>query len=123
MNNFEGNNIRNEILEKSRRLKKDEGMEHAQLKGRVLGESTMAAVLIPILVFALLRGEVVAFNATVAVMFAFVFGLCLTEYRFTRRKYHLIWTVGMAVSTIISIVAFVAASLGWWEVSFFGWPL
>ena len=122
MNNFEENNIRNnEILEKSRRLKKDEGMEHAQLKGHVLGNYTMAAVVIPILVFALLRDEIVVFNAVAAAVCAFVFGLCLTEYRFTRRKYHLAWTVFMAVSTISSIVAFVATSFGWWKDSFFWW--
>jgi len=125
MGNFTEQNgsRKEEILAKSRNAKKDEGMEYAQVKGRRLGEYTLVAVLIPILVFALLRREFVAFHAVAATLFASVFGQCLMEYRFTKRTYHLIWTVGMAMGAIVFIVQFAAASLGWWDPKFFGWPL
>jgi len=113
-----------EILAKSRSAKKDEGLEHATLKGNKLGEYTMAAVVIPIMVFALFSQAFTVFLAVGASIAAFTFGQCFMEYRFTKRKYHLVWTVFMIVATAICIGLFVAISLGWWDKPhFFGCPL
>jgi len=117
-------NSKEEILAKSRRSKKDEGMEHATLKGNKLGEITMAIVAIPMLAFAILCGELAVFFAVGGSIAAFTFGQCLMEYRFTKRKYHLVWTIFTAAATIICLGLFVAVSLGWWDKShFLGWLL
>ena len=56
-----------EILAKSRRLKKDEGLEHAQLKGSKIGEYTLAALVIPILIFSFVTGEITTLLAICAI--------------------------------------------------------
>ena len=109
------------ILERSRNAKKDEGEEYAQLKGRKLGEYTLFAVLIPIAVFTFFARELVAFFASATAMCAFAFGQGLIEYRFTKRKCHLILTIVTGVSAIVGVISLLAVSLGWWEISrFFG---
>jgi len=104
-----------EILARSRQSKKDEGVEYAALKGNKLGEITMAIVAIPIIIFALLRGEFAALLAVGASVSAFTFAQCLAEYRFTGRQYHLAWTIFTALATLTCVVLLVAVSFGWWE--------
>ena len=108
-------NRKEEILARSRKSNKDEGVEYAALKGNKLGETTMAIVVIPILAFAILIREFTAFFAVGAAIAAFTFAQCLAEYRFTKRKYHLAWTIFMVMATIACLVIFVVISLGWWE--------
>ena len=117
------NNRNDEILERSRNAKKDEGMEHATLKGSKLGEITMAIIAAPILIFAILRGEFAVFLAVGATVAAFVFAQALTEYRFSRRKSHLTWTIFLAIAVLVCLALFVAVSFGWWkpESYLFGW--
>jgi len=112
---FMCNGRKEEILARSRNAKEDEGVEHAKLKGNKLGEYTMAAVVVPIMIFAFLIGELTAFLAVGAGIAAFTFAQCLTEYRFTKRKYHLAWTIFTAIAVIACTVLFVSVSLGWWE--------
>jgi len=112
---------RNEVLERSRRANRDEGMEYAQLKGRKLGEYTLFAVLIPIALFTLFTRELVAFFSSATAMCAFAFGQGLIEYRFTKGNCHLILTIVAGVSAIVGIISLLAVSFGWWEIShFFG---
>ena len=117
-------NNKDEILERSRNAKKDEGMEYAKLRGNKLGESVMSIAAIPILVFAFLRGEFALFFAVGVPIAAFVFAQCLMEYRFSKRMYHLVWTIAMAIGTLVCMVLFLALSFGWkvWsEPYLFGW--
>lgn len=111
---------REEILEKSRKSGKDEGLEHAYLKGNRLGEYTMSAIVIPIMAFTVLRGEFVALLAVAITILAFVFGQCLTVYRFTKRKVHLAWIIYTAAGATICIVLLLAKSFGFWGF-LFGW--
>ena len=123
MNYVEKNNDRHKekILERSRNAKKDEGEEYAQLKGRKLGEYTLFAVLIPIALFTLFTRELVAFFSSATAMCTFAFGQGLVEYRFTKRKCHLILTIVAGVSAIVGIISLLTVSFGWWEIShFFG---
>ena len=118
-----GNDSRKEeILAKSRNSGRDEGLEYAQLKGNSLGMYIMIAIVIPIVTFIVFQGEVIALFAVSATLCAFVLGQCLAEYRFTKRKYHLAWTVGIAMAVMICIVFLVAKSLGQWNF-LFGWLL
>ena len=117
-------NRKEEILARSRNIKKDEGMEHAISKGGKLGEYVMAVIALPILVFAALRGEIAVFLAIGATVGGFVTAQCFAEYRFTKRVYHLTWTVLMVMTTIICIGLFVAVSFGWLKLKLpWGLPL
>ena len=107
-------NYKEEILAKSRKSGKDEGMEYAQLKGNKIGEYTMLATVIPIMAFTVLFGELVALFAVTATILGFAVGQCFVKYRFTKRKSHLAWTVGIAIVTVFCIVFLVARSLEWW---------
>ena len=104
----------------SRKSGKDEGLEHAQLKGNRLGEYTMSAIVIPIIAFTAIRGEVIALLAVAVTVLAFVFGQCLTLYRFTKRKSHLAWIIYTAAGTVLCIVLLLAKSFGFWSF-LFGW--
>ncbi|MCL2397707.1 MAG: DUF6442 family protein [Defluviitaleaceae bacterium] len=117
MNNFteSGENRKEEILAKNRQAKKDEGLENAKLKGNRLGEYTMSAVGIPLVIYSFVAGEIATFWAVGAIVFAFVLGQSLTVYRFTRRKYHLAWVILGVAGTIYFLVQFAAETQGWWE--------
>jgi heme/copper-type cytochrome/quinol oxidase subunit 4 len=85
-----------------------------QLKGNKLGEYTMAATVIPIMAFTVLFGELVALFAVTATILGFAVGQCFVKYRFTRRKSHLAWTIGIAIVTVLCIAFLIANSLEWW---------
>ena len=117
MNNSTGKEIyshKEEILLISRKSGKDEGVEYAKLKGNKLGEYSMAVVVIPIMAFTVIFGELVALFAVTATILGFAVGQCFTKYRFTKRKSHLAWTVGITIVTILCVVFLVARSLEWW---------
>jgi len=105
---------KDKILEQSWAEKKDEGLENAKSKGNRLGEYIMSAVALPIVFYSLIVGEFTAAWAMGAIAFAFVFGQSLNLYLFTKRKYHLAWTIFSVIFTIIFIVQFLAESQGWW---------
>jgi len=111
-----------EILEMSREANRDEGMENAELKGFRLGEYTMVAVAVPILVIALFHSLSI-FYAVGACLVAFVLGQSIMEYRFTKRTYHLIWVIGTAAGTVICFALFLGTLLGWWKDEFHFWGL
>ncbi|MCL2376199.1 MAG: DUF6442 family protein [Defluviitaleaceae bacterium] len=105
---------KDKILEQSRAAKKDEGLENAKLKGNMIGEYAMSVVALPIAIYSLFVGEFVVAWAIGGIAFAFVFGQSFNLYRFTKRKYHLAWTIFSVIFTIIFIVQFLAESQGWW---------
>jgi len=114
-NSMENSNVthKEEILAKSRKTGKDEGMEYAQLRGNKLGEYTMCAAAIIIMTFTVLFGELVATLAVAATLLGFTAGQCFMKYHFTRKKSYLIWTAGIAMAAVFLFVFLVARSLEW----------
>ena len=112
-------NYKEEILAKSRQLKKDEGLEHAQSKGNHLGEIILSAVGLPIAIYSIVIGEYAIAWACGAIVFAFVLGQSITVYRFTKRKYHLAWVVLSVLMMIFFPLQFLAETQGWWVT--WGW--
>jgi Zn-dependent protease len=114
MNNLSENDVINKeaILEKSRQLKQDEGIEHAKARGFKLGDVIASfGVAIPLIIFSLITGQYVTVFALGAYVFAFFFGESLAIYRFTQKKSYLVYTIGAAIFAIISIVKFVTTVL------------
>ena len=106
---------RNDVLERSRQSKKDEGMEHAELKGFKLGEQMGLVAVLITAVITFFTVQELAFWAVCSVGFAIGFGESLPIYRFTRKKSYLAWTIVFAVSVVIAIAIFAGLCFGWIE--------
>ena len=116
MNNSPGNNeIRKEdILEKSRRLKQDEGVEHAELKGFRSGWLKTHIFILPLILFFGFTGQTVAWLGIVSVTAGFDFGHQLEIYRFTKKKSHLVQSIFFASCAILFAFFAIAETQGWW---------
>ena len=120
MNNLtKNNNRKEEILEKNRQSKKDEGLEYAQSKGNTLGEKILSVVSLPLAFYSIFIGEFAIAWAIGAMAFAYVLGQSISVYRFTNRKYHLTWIILSIVMIIFFIVSVLAETQGWWVT--WGW--
>ena len=115
MNNSTENNgsRKQEILARSRQSLKDEGMQHAEMKGFVLGERLGSAVAIILIALAFFIGQAETIFAIGTVIFAMVFGQSLTVYRFKRTKYYLAWLLLGLVGTMYFFMLFMAATQEW----------
>lgn len=116
MNNFEENNMsKNEILERSRKLKKDEGQEFAESKGFKLGEQMGLATALIVALIAFFTVQETVFWAVCAIGFAIGLGESLPIYRFTKKIDYLMWTIAFTVFAIIAFAIFIGLSLRWIE--------
>ena len=126
MDNSPGSNSHNkeEILAKSRQSKKDEGIEHAEVKGFKLGERVGSVTAMFLVVLAFFIGQPETIFAIGTIIFATVFGQCLTVYRFKKSKYLLAWLVLTTVFSIHFFVLFLAATQEWAAIldMFWKWP-
>ena len=103
-----------EILEKSRRLKQDEGVEAAELKGYRTG-GIIADVLVgtPLLFFFMFNGQSIAATGLLALSCAIHGGYFFELYRFTKKKWRLVMSIIFASCTIVFTFFAVAAVQGW----------
>ncbi|MCL2250001.1 MAG: DUF6442 family protein [Oscillospiraceae bacterium] len=103
-------NIRKEeILAKNRSSKKDEGVEHATLKGHRITEYTIFVIIVPMIIFAWLYGELAVCMALGAVANAYALGVYFALYRFTKRKLHLVMLILTLAALVVCIIVFVFA--------------
>ena len=87
------------ILEKSRRLNRDEGLEYAEKRGTEIGVIVYAIVSFILMAFSIPnRMDIVSTIA--AISFAFVFGGTFSRYRFTKEKFYLIGAIASAFSLV-----------------------
>jgi lipopolysaccharide export LptBFGC system permease protein LptF len=107
-------NRKDEILAKSRELKKDEGMEFAENRGNRLSEYTVGIFGTVVASFALLNQEFAAAWAALLIVAVFGFGFFLSIFRFTKRKIHLLITIWSFGTIIFFLALFLAAIYGWW---------
>ncbi|MCL2372845.1 MAG: DUF6442 family protein [Defluviitaleaceae bacterium] len=112
MTEYNGNR-KEEILARSRQSKKDEGVEHATIKGLKLGEITGGAMAMVLVFLAFFLGQPVAFFAIGAVIFALAFGQSLAVYRFKRTKYLLAWVIISIMGMFHFFMLFLAATQEW----------
>ena len=102
-----------EILARSRQSKKDEGVEHAEIKGFRLGERIGSVTAMFLVVLAFFIGQAETIFAIGTIVFAAVFGQSLTVYQFKKSKYLLAWLVLGVVGTIYFFILFLAATQEW----------
>lgn len=98
-----------EILNKSRQEKSDEGMLHAENLGRQYGFAVFSVVFAFIVIFNLFHGQ------SNYAPFAMFWAYCATEsyykYAFTKKKSFLATSVFGAVAAAASLVSFILETL------------
>lgn len=100
---------REEILAKSRQENTDEGMIHAENRGRGYGLIAFSAVFSFIIIFNLFTVQ--NSNAPMAMFWAFFGAEAYSKYRFTKQTVFLISTIAGAIASVAFLANFVLTSL------------
>lgn len=100
---------KDEILEKSRGAKVDEGLLDAEAKGRKIGETAFCLMFIPLVIFDTFTGRPI--YGTFALFWAFCAGEAYPKYRFTGKKSYLITTIVGGLAAVLFLVCHVLDTL------------
>jgi len=115
---MKNDNRKEEILEKSRRLQHDEGIEYAVTQGAKKGNYYAIEIIgFPMLMFSMIIGQWLVAYALASIILASWFGEFLTKYRFLKQKRYLIVTIFFGLNGIGAIVLFIRYAgilQGWW---------
>lgn len=99
-----------DVLERSRAEKVDEGMQEAENRGRRIGEIAFCGVFIFITLFNFFKGQ--PNYAPMAMLWAFLAAESYPKYQFSKNKSYLVATIAGTVASIASLVSFVISNLG-----------
>ena len=100
-NSADNSKKREEILERSRNAKEDEGMEYVKNNGSKMGVYVACTIVgAPLAFLSLIAGEMPAFFALITLYVAFGAGELYATYRFFKQKRYLIGTIVIAFITI-----------------------
>jgi hypothetical protein len=116
-NSTENNNRKEDILEKSRQSRQDEGIEHAISQGARKGNYyALEIISFPLLILSLITWQLLAVYAFSSVILASWFGEFFAKYRILKQKRYLIAAIffglhGLAV--VVLFVRYVAMLQGW----------
>lgn len=98
-----------DILNKSRQSRKDEGLEYVENKGRKIGYIAFTCVFFFIVIFNAFIGR--KSYAVAALFWTFIVGENIAKYQFTHEKKHIFLATFSSILTILSLINFVLASL------------
>lgn len=101
-----------EILEKSRQSKKDEGIEYAENQGRKIGFIAFSFLFVFLTIFNLFFGESSTFYAISSLLWAFIAAVGYGKYHFAKQKLYLITVIAASIASVISVVNYVLTTLG-----------
>lgn len=104
---------KNEILQKSRHSKQDEGMEFVENKGRKVGFTIFCCIFVGIVLFNAFLGnqDQAVFYAVASLFWAFLAGEAYPKFKFTGNKSSLITVIASGIATIASLANFILISL------------
>jgi len=109
---------KDDILEKSRQSRQDEGIEHAINEGAKKGNYYAFEIIgIPLFLLAIFTGQTLTIHALVTVYCGSCFGEFLAKYRFLQQKRYLIATICYAIVGVSFAFLFVRGIgfiQGWW---------
>lgn len=101
---------KDEILERSRREKKDEGLEYAMNKGRRIGTAGMSAMFIVLVIFNLMKG---INNYAIFALFWTYIGLeNLGKYTVTRERKLLVGSIAGILAGLLYLVCYILHVMG-----------
>ena len=92
-----------EILERIRKSKKDEGMDYADYRGTRIGIIVYAAVAFVLVVFSV-PDQMNIVYAIISLSFGWVVGGTFSYYRFTKKKIFLICAIASALVTVFNAI-------------------
>lgn len=92
-----------EILQKSRQEKYDEGLIQAENKGRKIGVFAFAGVLIFITLFNFFTGE--PYYEALAMSWAFIAAQAYPKYKFTSNKSYLVTVIAGTIASISYLIS------------------
>lgn len=101
---------REEILEKSRKEKQDEGMLNAENRGRKLGMVAFCIVFIAIMLINFCTGH--SNHAPLAMFWAFLAAEAYPKYKFTGRKSYLVITVAGGLASLFALLNYLVEIMG-----------
>lgn len=119
----ESGSRKEEILEKSRWAKQDEGIEHAEKKGLVISKLIVMFIGLPLMFLSLIVGQTLTSTAIFILIVSHGFGETLAVYRFTKQKAYLVATIFESIALFLFIFLFImeiGAIQGWWELGWWG---
>ena len=88
-----------ELLEKSRSSKHDEGLEYAEKRGNKIGVIIYAIVAFILIIFSIPH-QMDVVNSIASLSFAWVAGAMFSYYRFTKKKFYLIYLFCASIATV-----------------------
>lgn len=101
-----------EILEKSRAIKKDEGLESMETKGLKIGFAVFCILYLFMAIFNLFYGYPETGHALSALFWAFFASLSFARYRFTTQVIPLFTAIAAGLCSLLNVVNFVRTALG-----------
>ncbi|MGG5460302.1 DUF6442 family protein [Clostridium sp. B9] len=104
---------KNSILEKSRKSRKDEGIEYVEEKGRKIGYIIFCFIFLFIGIFNLLysNGSNEVFYATSSMFWVFIATDSFQKFKFTDKKVDLVTTIFASIATVGFLVNFIICTL------------
>lgn len=104
---------KNSILAKSRRSRKDEGLEYAEEKGRKVGFVIFCFIFCFIVIFNLLysKGGNEVFYAASSMFWVFIATDSFQKFKFTNKKINLVSTIFSSIATIGFLANFIISTL------------
>jgi len=106
-------NRKKEILEKSRRARKDEGLEFAELRGHQL--AAIGAFIIagaPLIIYSILFGRTIIALVITAFIEAYYACLHVVAYRLTKKNKYIFYAIMCVVCFIFCAFIFVRIEMG-----------
>ncbi len=101
---------KDDILAKSRKEQRDEGMLLAEDKGRKIGVSVFCFVFIFIILVNMLNGQ--PNYAPNAMFWAFLAADALPKYQFTKNKAYLVTVIAGFIASLAFLISFVIQAIG-----------
>ena len=96
-----------ELLEMSRKLNSDEGMEHAENQGRKIGFFVFSFLFIVLAVFSLFIWQLSTLYAVSSLFWAYLAAEAYAKYRFTRKKVFLASTLASGIASICFVANYI----------------
>lgn len=102
---------REDVLNRSRSSKQDEGVEYAENQGRKVGFIIFTLLFAFLAIFNLFYGETATFYAINSLYFAFSTGEAYGKYRFNKSKLYLVGTIAAGTASLFSVFTYVVTTL------------
>jgi hypothetical protein len=103
--------LKEEILERSRNEKADEGMENAENQGRKIGFIAFVFMFLVLIIYNIFLGQLDTFYALSALFWVFLSVEAYGKYRFAKKQTYLVITIAGAVASLASLANHVIMTL------------